>query len=477
MGILLFKTLTGRNTFAKKDQCGNHPTIDFLVILPGGVDYLYNAYSLLRKELFMKIFKALTPIVIITIFLTSPSFAQWSFDTSITTGVNSSGIAITSDGSKLVVTNNTNPGSVKIISTSNYSVSNIDISSIENYPNAVTIAPNDSTALVNTLHKTIFIDLFNHSIKGVFTAPCAGTTLYGIAVTPNGQNAVYPDLSSGCTQQGVRLIDATGKSSVTSFIPVNTSGELEGIAITPDGGSAIVTTFSSDSPKKVNLLTSEIQNIAGISSGSYGVAILHNGNEALIFDGDSLDRVSLISNSVTNKISYLSYNTGFQNIAITSDDKYAFVAGSFEKLIISLADNSVIQTFTAGGTSIATSPDGSIFYVTDSYNGTVRVYKRQIPSEVKNEHNPIPLAFLLQQNYPNPFNPNTIINYAIPKKSIVVIKVYDVLGNEVATLLNEEKNAGNYRVEFNGNNLASGIYFYRITTGDFVSVKKMLLLK
>src|ERR1039458_278058 len=119
--------------------------------------------------------------------ITATAQVQWALDTVISMGTNPSGIAITSDGSKLVVTNNTNPGAVKIISTSNFAISNVDISSIENYPNGVTIAPNDSTALVNTTHNTIFIDLFAHSIKGYFAAPCVGTTLYGIAVTQIGR--------------------------------------------------------------------------------------------------------------------------------------------------------------------------------------------------------------------------------------------------------------------------------------------------
>jgi len=415
-------------------------------------------------------------VVMTTMIHISLCFTQWGLDTVISTGANSSGIAITSDGSKLVVTNNTNPGKVKIVSTSTYAISSIDISSIENYPNGVTIAPNDSTAIVNTTHKTIFIDIYNESIKGSFTAPCAGTTLYGIAVTPNGQSAVFPDLSSGCTQQGLRSIDATGLTSGSSFIQVNTSGVLYGIAITPNGTSAIVTTFTLDSPKKVNLITSGVQNITGIT-GSYGVAILHSGNEALVFDGDSLDRVSLISNSVTKKISYLSFNTSFQNIAITSDDKYAFVVGSFEKLIISLANDSVIQTFSSGGTNVATTPDGSRFFVTDSYNGTVRVYKKLNPTEVQDDHNSVPLAIAMQQNYPNPFNSSTNISFTLPLKTFVLLKVFNILGEEVATLVNEELPPGIHLHQWNAGAMPSGVYLYRLQAGSFTETKKLILLR
>ena len=85
--------------------------------------------------------------------------------------------------------------------------------------------------------------------------------------------------------------------------------------------------------------------------------------------------------------------------------------------------------------------------------------------------------FILKQNYPNPFNPSTRINYTIPKTSFVNLKIYNVLGKEVATLVNEIKPAGNYEVLFNGSNLASGVYFYKMEADKFSSTKKFILLK
>jgi len=88
-----------------------------------------------------------------------------------------------------------------------------------------------------------------------------------------------------------------------------------------------------------------------------------------------------------------------------------------------------------------------------------------------------PSEYLLKQNYPNPFNPSTTISFSIPKTSFVTIKVYDVLGREVTTLVNEEKSPGNYSVNFNASNLPSGVYLYRIQAGFYSVVKKMELLK
>jgi len=89
----------------------------------------------------------------------------------------------------------------------------------------------------------------------------------------------------------------------------------------------------------------------------------------------------------------------------------------------------------------------------------------------------LPSAFHLDQNYPNPFNPSTTINYSVPKPSSVTITVYDVLGREVKTLVNENKPAGNFSVQFDGIKLTSGIYIYRLQAGSFSQTKKLILLK
>ena len=88
-----------------------------------------------------------------------------------------------------------------------------------------------------------------------------------------------------------------------------------------------------------------------------------------------------------------------------------------------------------------------------------------------------PKDFLLSQNYPNPFNPTTIIKYQIPEISFVTIKIYDVLGNEIASVVNEEKSEGSYEVEFDGKKLTSGIYFYRLQADTYVETRKMVLIK
>jgi hypothetical protein len=96
---------------------------------------------------------------------------------------------------------------------------------------------------------------------------------------------------------------------------------------------------------------------------------------------------------------------------------------------------------------------------------------------VEEEANNIPAQFELMQNYPNPFNPSTVIRYNLPISGNVTLKVFDLLGKEVAVLVNEHKPAGTYEIEFNGMGLSSGTYFYQITAGNYSSTKKLVLIK
>lgn len=105
------------------------------------------------------------------------------------------------------------------------------------------------------------------------------------------------------------------------------------------------------------------------------------------------------------------------------------------------------------------------------------VWKKAVNTNVENIENNLPSKYVLGQNYPNPFNPTTKISWQSPVSSHQTLRVYDILGNEVATLVNEEKPPGNYEVDFNAAGLSSGIYYYKLQTGSFVKAKKMILIK
>jgi hypothetical protein len=110
-------------------------------------------------------------------------------------------------------------------------------------------------------------------------------------------------------------------------------------------------------------------------------------------------------------------------------------------------------------------------------DGVFRRTLSQIITGVEDQINEIPSQFILEQNYPNPFNPSTIISFSIPASEFVTLKVYDILGREIATLVNEEKPAGSYEVNFDASALSSGIYFYTLKAGKFTETKKLILMK
>lgn len=108
--------------------------------------------------------------------------------------------------------------------------------------------------------------------------------------------------------------------------------------------------------------------------------------------------------------------------------------------------------------------------------GMVGVINVQSPTIIKQNEN-ISLTYSLKQNYPNPFNPTTNISFSIPKSGFVKIAVYNEIGKEIETIVNQNMNEGSYTVNYNASKLSSGIYFYRISSGDFSDTKKMLLIK
>jgi len=108
--------------------------------------------------------------------------------------------------------------------------------------------------------------------------------------------------------------------------------------------------------------------------------------------------------------------------------------------------------------------------------GDLNWFPEQITSVTKAPAG-VPASFDLSQNYPNPFNPSTKIDFTIPSSSQVVLKVFNVLGQEVASLVNGTMTAGSHTVTFDASKLASGVYLYKITAGSFVSTRKMVLLK
>ena len=118
-----------------------------------------------------------------------------------------------------------------------------------------------------------------------------------------------------------------------------------------------------------------------------------------------------------------------------------------------------------------------VFNTSNGMQSSVNFTLNKLITDVEEKEDITPTKFELSQNYPNPFNPSTIISYSVPTSGYVSLKVYDILGNEVSELVSENKSPGNYSVEFNADDLSSGIYFYSLQSRNFNQVRKMMLIK
>ncbi|MCX7875085.1 MAG: T9SS type A sorting domain-containing protein [Melioribacteraceae bacterium] len=200
-----------------------------------------------------------------------------------------------------------------------------------------------------------------------------------------------------------------------------------------------------------------------------------------------------LSKKVTNDL--LRNSIGFYGVTITDAMNMQAITSnySFEDgitLAVNAGNDIILNTGTLRfGTSLAQQVINVIYNkvmegkiplsrIEESYNRIIELKKRNnIITSIENLSEDIQSDFSLFQNYPNPFNSSTIINYTINKPNFVQLKLYDVLGSELITIVNEFKQSGNYKIEFNANNLSSGVYFYKLQVGSNVLVKKMILLR
>lgn len=180
-------------------------------------------------------------------------------------------------------------------------------------------------------------------------------------------------------------------------------------------------------------------------------------------------------------------DTGLQSINLQTS--YPWTAG--QNILIEICYNN--SSYTNYSTVSASSMNGMMVgYYTDlptgdgctaAWTANVLNYRPNICfklvqfEEINTNGNEIPVKYNLSQNYPNPFNPVTKINYAIAKKGFVSLKIFDILGREVKTLVNENKAPGNYSIDFNASDFPSGVYFYKLTCNEFTNVKRMILIK
>jgi hypothetical protein len=202
--------------------------------------------------------------------------------------------------------------------------------------------------------------------------------------------------------------------------------------------------------------------------------LIGNFQNQIVYEGDSLLYIENLSDFVFNML-YENYQ--YVDSVLYADSVAEAYAGNHNSSIYYNKFWEIAKNFTIG------------LFQKASHRLTCIIYTEWINSGVSypdySENNNLISGFTLLQNYPNPFNPSTKIKYAIPTVTLrkaqsdisVTLKVYDVLGNEIETLVNEEKTAGSYEVTWFAEKLPSGVYFYQLRVGELTQTKKMILTK
>lgn len=236
------------------------------------------------------------------------------------------------------------------------------------------------------------------------------------------------------------------------------------VLINNDSAKVILDTTNS------NLATQAIYCFYIDSQGNRWLGTFNNGlvkwidnSNFIIYNTDNSNLQSNFINAIQEDSQgrlWLATDNGFASFSGDSITSYNHLLDNISVATLAVDSNDKIWLGTAGTGAL---------YVYDGNN-------LNLLTDVAKEHSEL-IRFELHQNYPNPFNPVTKIKYSIPKSENVQIKIYNILGSEIRMLFNEYKQAGTYEVEFKANDLPSGVYFYRITSGDFSTARKMIILK
>jgi hypothetical protein len=212
------------------------------------------------------------------------------------------------------------------------------------------------------------------------------------------------------------------------------------------------------------------------NSGNVDFFVVHGSTDAPTVDVIARGVATLVDNAAYGDITgYISVPAGNYTLDLTLADGTTLVQ-SYVADLRTLGGGSAV-VFASGFLNPSANQNGEAFGIFFALaDGTVGQFPEGVAS-VENISGVNPSNYSLEQNYPNPFNPSTTINFTIPNSEFVTLKVFNILGSEVATLVNENLNAGAYRFSFEAQNLASGIYLYELTAGNFREIKKMNLLK
>ena len=350
-----------------------------------------------------------------------------------------------------------------------------------------------STDNGNTWNKITIVNYEEDTyIRTVEAIPSGGLIVYNVynGVKTSTDFSTWNSFSTGLTNQAIQKLAVSddyyyaagwdGKifrspRSAANWIEItdtSVSGYVYDLFVSSTGDLYYL--FDEEVYKSTNNGDDWIDVGGGVSGYSFSMAE-HSNGDIYFGTSDGVYRSTDAGNSWTKDVSGLT--DGALSLAINSNG--SIFAGGYNSTSRS---NDLGQTWTPFTSGIfncriidLTFGSGDILFAAAEKMGIYRT--TSAITSVDENNNQVLNSFILEQNYPNPFNPTTSIRYELGSRQFVQLKVFDLLGNEVATLVTEIKTAGNYEINFNASYLSSGVYFYKLTAGSLVETKKMILIK
>lgn len=291
----------------------------------------------------------------------------------------------------------------------------------------------------------------------------------GIAI--NG-NYVYVAASDS----GLAVIDATVPSSP---VWIASNSAFYGEAVAADGNIAVISKW--DGLKFFDITNPSNPIAMGetyeLTTGTAGLAI--DGNYAYVSDFDTL-RIFDVSNLNDPVLVSSTFKGGEWDGTVVVEGNYAYTVSEGDGIKVFDISNkenpAEVGYYDGENSSRGISVNNGYIFVAERTAG-VSIYKNDLVTNVESNDELIIQDYKLYQNYPNPFNPTTLISFELMKPTNVKLEITNILGENIATLIDGRQNAGKYEINFNGSNLTSGIYFYRLSTNNFTEVRKMTLIK